>query len=353
MPSIDELNSLLQEAKTKLAAATDEAGLRQVEIEYLGRQDGKLTQLLRGLADVPLEQRKIIGQRANEVKSALMAFLASRRQALGSSNVPLVDLTQPGTVPSEGHRHLVTQAIEEIAEIFTRIGFQRSYHPEVDWEHYAFAALNMPENHPARDEWETFFIDTEPLGKLGRRVLTPHTSNGQVREMEQQKQPMRMVNIGTCYRRQIDVSHTPMFHQFEGLLIDEGVTMSNLIGTLDYFVKAFYGPERKIRVRPFHFQFTEPSIEIDVSCGVCHGTGLLRQGFGGQACRMCKQGWVELGGAGMVHPNVLKAGKIDPKKYSGFAFGWGVERCFLMKAGLEIPDIRMLYSNDLRFLQQF
>ena len=202
------------------------------------------------------------------------------------------------------------------------------------------------------------------LEKFPPPLPPPPPPTPQVREMEQQKLPIRMVNIGKCYRRQIDVSHVPMFYQFEGLLIDEGVTMSHLIGTLDYFVKAFYGPERKIRVRPFHFQFTEPSIEIDVSCGVCKGAALLRtssaevatnveQGYGGQGCRLCKQGWLELGGAGMVHPNVLKAGKIDPMKYSGFAFGWGVERCFMMKAGLEIPDIRMLYSNDLRFLQQF
>ena len=288
----------------------------------------------------------------------------------------MVDFSQPGVPPTVGHQHLVTRAIDEITEIFERIGFQRSVHPEVDWEHYVFASLNMPADHPARDEWETFFIDAEPLGKFGRRVLTPHTSNGQVREMERHKPPIRMINIGKCYRRQIDVSHVPMFYQFEGLMVDERVTMAHLIGTLHYFVKSFFGPERKMRIRPYHFQFTEPSIEVDVSCAVCGGTGLLRptstasfaevalataaeevtagkQGSGGQACRLCKSGWVELAGAGMVHPNVLKAGKVDPKKYSGFAFGFGVERCFLMKSGLQIPDIRLLYSNDLRFLQQF
>ncbi|MDO8560559.1 MAG: phenylalanine--tRNA ligase subunit alpha, partial [bacterium] len=275
--------------------------------------------------------------------------ISERRASLEQSGNDL-DVSQPGIVPRVGHRHLVSQAIDEITAIFERIGFQRSRYPEVDWEYYAFAALNMPADHPARDEWETFFVDAEPLGKWGRRVLTPHTSNGQVREMEQYRPPIRMVNIGKCYRRQIDVSHVPMFYQFEGLVVDEGITMAHLVGTLDYFAKAFFGPDRKIRIRPYHFQFTEPSIEIDINCAVCGGRGILADG---KVCRLCKQGWLELGGAGMVHPNVLKAGKVDPKIYSGFAFGWGVERCFLMKSGLQIPDIRMLYENDLRFLQQF
>src|SRR3989338_7701868 len=299
---LEQLQELRKVALGKIQSASDAAAVRQLEIDYLGRGDGRLTMLLRGLSQLPLEERKRAGQLANDIKDALESAISVKRDA-AVGPVGTLDFTQPGISPREGHRHLVSQAIEEIAEIFTRIGFQRSYHPEVDWEHYAFAALNMPENHPARDEWETFFIDTEPLGKLGRRVLTPHTSNGQVREMEQQKLPIRMVNIGKCYRRQIDVSHVPMFYQFEGLLIDEGVTMSHLIGTLDYFVKAFYGPERKIRVRPFHFQFTEPSIEIDVSCGVCKGAALLRtssaevatnveQGYGGQGCRLCKQRWL-------------------------------------------------------------
>jgi len=164
-----------------------------------------------------------------------------------------------------------------------------------------------------------------------------------VREMEKNNFPIRMINISKCYRRQADISHVPMFHQFEGLMIDRDVTIVHLKGTLDYFFKQFFGPERQARIRPFHFQFTEPSFEVDVSCGLCYGKG----------CKVCKEGWVEVGGAGMVHPNVLKAGGVDPKKYSGFAFGWGVERVYLMKAGLSIPDIRLLYSNDLRFLKQF
>jgi phenylalanyl-tRNA synthetase alpha chain len=207
----------------------------------------------------------------------------------------------------------------------------------------------MPANHPARDEWETFFIDYKD--KKGRRmVLTPHTSNGQVREMEKGKLPIRMINIAKCYRRQIDVSHTPMFHQFEGLYVDKNVSIGHLKGVLDYFVKQFFGPERKARIRPFHFQFTEPSFEVDVSCGICMGTGKLQNG---QPCRLCKSGWLELGGAGMVHPAVLKNGGVDTTKYNGFAFGWGVERTYMMKAGTRLDDIRLLYSNDVRFLEQF
>jgi phenylalanyl-tRNA synthetase alpha chain len=175
-------------------------------------------------------------------------------------------------------------------------------------------------------------------------ILTPHTSSGQVREMLRVKTPpIRMINIAKCYRRQSDVSHVPMFHQFEGLVVDENISIVNLKGTLDYFAQSFFGKERKTRLRPYHFQFTEPSFEVDVSCGICSGTG----------CKLCKAGWLELGGAGMVHPNVLKAGGINPNKFSGFAFGWGVERTYMMKGGIHIPDIRLLYSADLRFLTQF
>jgi phenylalanyl-tRNA synthetase alpha chain len=238
----------------------------------------------------------------------------------------------------------VTQAIEEISSVFESIGFVRARYPEVDWDLYAFEGLNMPKGHPARDEWETFFVDVPENSKNGKVVLTPHTSNGQVREMLRVKNPpIRMINIAKCYRRQSDVSHVPMFHQFEGLVVDTDISIVNLKGTLDYFARSFFGKERKTRLRPYHFQFTEPSFEIDISCGNCNGVG----------CKLCKAGWLELGGAGMVHPNVLKAGGIDSKKYSGFAFGWGVERTYMMKGGISIPDVRLLYSSDLRFLTQF
>ncbi|MBI4457432.1 phenylalanine--tRNA ligase subunit alpha, partial [Candidatus Uhrbacteria bacterium] len=286
----------------------------------------------------------------------IAAAVAARRKELdaaafadlGSSE--WIDVTLPGVRPPEGHLHLTNQAIREVTGIFEKIGFQRVRHPEVDGDWYAFESLNMPPDHPARDEWETFFVDSPAHAKLGRLVLTPHTSSGQVREMEKGRLPLRMIGISKCYRRQIDISHVPMFHQFEGLFIDRDVSVTHLKGVLDYFAREFFGPDRKTRLRPFHFRFTEPSFEVDVSCGICRGTGRLA---GGLKCRLCKEGWLELGGAGMVHPNVLKAGKIDPEKWSGFAFGWGVERTAMMKSGLKIDDIRDLYRNDLRFLQQF
>jgi phenylalanyl-tRNA synthetase alpha chain len=239
---------------------------------------------------------------------------------------------------------LVTQAIGEISRVFEGIGFERVRYPEVEWDWFAFEALNFPESHPARDDWETFFVDVPPSSKYGPMILTPHTSSGQIREMLRVKTPpIRMINIAKCYRRQSDVSHVQMFHQFEGLVVGEDISIVNLKGTLDYFAKSFFGAERITRLRPYHFQFTEPSFEVDISCGIC----------GGKGCKLCKAGWLELGGSGMVHPNVLKACGLDPTKYTGFAFGWGVERVLMMKSGINIPDVRLLYSPDLRFLTQF
>jgi len=273
----------------------------------------------------------------------------------------------PAEERTVGHMHPISQATEEISSIFEKIGFTRARYPEIDWDWYVFESLNMPPSHPARDEWETFFVDVpeevtevsydadnprkrHPSLVGGKMVLTTHTSNGQVREMERlKKPPIRMINIARCYRRQQDATHTQMFHQFEGLVVDEGINIQNLKGTLDYFAKEFYGEGTKSRIRPFHFQFTEPSFEVDFSCHICNGTGKKD----GEKCKFCKSGWHEVGGAGMVHPNVLKAGGIDPEKYTGFAFGWGVERTYTLKEGLNIDDIRLLYSGDLRFLKQF
>jgi phenylalanyl-tRNA synthetase alpha chain len=210
----------------------------------------------------------------------------------------------------------------------------------------------MPANHPARDEWETFFIDLPEDRLLGKIVLSTHTSNGQVREMERlnSSPPIRMINIARCYRRQADVTHVPMFHQFEGLVVDKGINIQHLKGTIDHFAKEFYGPTAKSRIRPYHFQFTEPSFEVDFSCTICDGTGTLKNG---DKCKFCKSGWHEVGGAGMVHPNVLKAGGIDPDVYTGFAFGWGIERTYTLRPGLHIDDIRSFYNGDLKFLEQF
>lgn len=337
-----QLKQLADAFASEAHKATSPDDVAKLEVKYLGRKAGKLTDVLRNLKNVPVVERKEIGPAANQLKLTIEEKIATLRASLAVGKDADLDLTVPGIRPPEGHLHLVTKAIREITDIFTRLGFYRVSYPEVDWDWYAFEALNMPPDHPARDEWETFFIDTKSVGPKGQRLLTPHSTSGTARELEQPP-PLRSINITKCYRRQIDASHVPMFHQFDGLLVDENVTIAELKGTLDYFVKQFFGPERRARIRPYHFQFTEPSFEVDVSCSICNTKG----------CKVCKSGWLELGGAGMVHPNVLKAGKIDPKKYSGFAFGWGVERSYLMKANLNIPDIRILYQNDLRFLQQF
>ena len=341
-----KLEQIKKEFQKEIEAVKSLADLEILDNKYLGRKSGALTSAMKELKSLAKEEIPKMGQLANEVKIFLTGEFEKTKKKLKSQDQisGSFDPTLPGTEQPIGHLHLVSQAIREISSIFEHIGFQRARYPEVEWDYYAFEALNMPISHPARDEWETFFIDQKPINKkLGQRILTPHTSSGQVREMEKGILPIRMMNISKTYRRQIDASHSPMFHQFEGLVIDKDINITHLKGTIEYFVKRFFGENREIRLRPHHFQFTEPSFEVDISCGVCLGKG----------CNLCKEGWLELGGAGMVHPNVLKAGKIDPKKYSGFAFGWGVERTCMMKAGLQLPDIRILYQNDLRFLQQF
>lgn len=339
----EDILSIKNQAIAQIMAAESSAELEQIRIDYFGR-NGKLTTLFKNIKNLSVEQKKQTGQVINEAKKSLEELLENQKKSFKENAREWFDSTVPGKKPEIGHTHLITKAIDEISQIFGRIGFERARYPEVEWDYFAFEALNMPKSHPARDEWETFFIDAPENIKYGKIVLTPHTSSGQVREMlKVGKPPIRMINIAKCYRRQSDISHVPMFHQFEGLVIDKNISIVNLKGTLDYFAKSFYGKDRVTRLRPYHFQFTEPSFEIDISCGVCKGKG----------CKVCKEGWLELGGAGMVHPNVLKAGKIDPKIYSGFAFGWGVERVLMMRDGLNIPDVRMLYSTDLRYLSQF
>ncbi len=350
----DALNGLKLAVDSALESAKTDMEVEAIEIKYLGRK-GELTAMLKNLTNVPAADRPVYGAMANGIKRQMETAISAKRRILSVvkmanlADTERVDVTEPGERPPEGHLHVTTQAINELTTIFEKIGFTRTRYPEVDWDWYAFEALNMPADHPARDEWETFFMDA-PGSKKGRMVLTPHTSNGQIHELEKGDLPIRMINIAKCYRRQIDATHIPMFHQIEGLYVDRNVSITHLRGVLDYFAKAFFGPDRVTRLRPFHFRFTEPSFEIDISCGVCGGTGINTER---QKCRVCKRGWVELGGAGMVHPNVFKACNVDPKKWSGLAFGWGVERTFMMKSGLQIDDIRTLYKNDLRFLKQF
>ncbi len=348
-----------QQAK-ELITSSDKSA-EELRILTLGPKSelGKLTKQIR---QVPESDRGNVGVVVNEVKQSIQHAIESREvtsKRINEASHSWFDVTAPGIRPPEGHLHIVSQAVSEITRIFEKIGFTRVRHPEVDWDWYAFESLNMPPHHPARDEWETFFIKnpnvrsqytsevnhvrTSGKSKKQQVVLTPHTSNGQVREMEKGKLPIRMINIAKCYRRQSDVSHVPMFHQFEGMYIDKGVAIGDLTGVFNFFVQNYFGPSRKVRLRPFHFQFTEPSVEIDINCGICLGKG----------CRLCKEGWLEMAGGGMVHPVVLKNGGIDPNVYSGFAFGWGVERAAMMKSGTKLDDIRLLYSNDVKFLQQF
>ncbi|MCH7641187.1 phenylalanine--tRNA ligase subunit alpha [Patescibacteria group bacterium] len=346
----EEIQNIKNEAIAQITEAKTASELEELRIGYVGRH-GKLSKLIKGIKSLGDDEKKQVGKIANEAKETIVKTIASQKNRLKVSVREWFDPTIPGEKHKRGHLHLVTQAIEEIASVFEKIGFTRMRYPEVEWDWFAFEGLNMPKMHPARDTLETFFVDARPHPKYGQMVLTPHTSSGQLREMKRVKTlpagkigpPIRMINIAKCYRRQSDVSHVPMFHQFEGLVIDKGIAITNLKGTLDYFARNYFGPDRKTRLRPYHFQFTEPSFEVDVTCDVCKGKG----------CRLCKGGWLELGGAGMVHPTVLKNGGIDAKKYTGFAFGWGVERVLMMKSGLEIPDLRILYSSDLRFLRQF
>ena len=364
--TIQELSNKCTEL---IAALQAEQADPELQARYFGKK-GSFTLLAKAIPELAPSDRKAAGQLLNQTKAELEQLLTEKTAGqAGSSEQPWVDVTMPGRAARVGHLHPVSRAMHEITGIFEKIGFTRVRYPEVDWDWYVFESLNMPPEHPARDEWETFFIDTpdttdqsvkydatqprlrHPSLIGGKMVLTTHTSNGQVREMErlEGKPPIRMINIARCYRRQQDATHTQMFHQFEGLVVDKGITIQHLKGTLDYFAEQFYGPGTKSRIRPFHFQFTEPSFEVDFSCHVCSGTGKV----GAEKCRFCKSGWHEVGGCGMVHPNVLKAGGIDPEVYTGFAFGWGIERTYSLKEGLSIDDIRLLYSGDMRFLEQF
>lgn len=342
----EKLLNLKNEALVLIGEAGSEKELEEIRVRFLGRK-GKVNQYLKEMVKLEAEEKGQTGQVANDVKQAIEAALRSAqgklKRSVGELKKEWLDVTAPGEKPPQGHLHLVTQAIREISAIFEKIGFVRVRYPEVEWDWYPFTGLNMPETHPAYDEWETFFVDAPTHPRYGKMVLIPHTSSGQLREMKRAKPPIRMINIAKCYRRQSDVSHAPMFHQFEGLAIDKNISIPHLKGTLGYFAQQYFGKKRKTRIRPFHFQFTEPSFEVDISCDLC----------GGQGCRFCKEGWLELGGAGMVHPTVLKNGGINERRYAGFAFGWGVERVLMMKSGLKIDDLRILYQNDLRFLKQF
>ena len=331
---------ILAQIKTELGQASTDAEIEDLRIKYLGRK-GQLNQYI---TQIPQDQLRSVGRQIKELKIQLEQIISvAQTRVLAQQSAAGFDPTVPGPFVPRGHLHLISQAIEEIEAIFFRLGFIRRRYQEVDYDWYAAEGLNIPPDHPARDDQETFYVSDKV-------VLTPHTSNGQLREMERVKTPpIKMINIGKTYRRQADVSHTPMFHQFEGLVIDKDINLTHLVGICTFFAQNYFGNDRRIRLRPHHFQFTEPSFEVDITCDLCDGTGTVS----GEKCRLCKSGWLELGGAGTVHPTVLNNGGIDPEKYRGIAFGWGVERVLMMKSGLKIDDLRELYTQDYRFLSQF
>ena len=319
----------------------DSVDTEQIKIKYLGKK-GELTAVLRGMGSLTPEERPIIGQLANEVRADIEAALNEKTKALQAKALEeklkseKLDVTMPGTPAPMGHRHPLTQVQRELENVFIGLGFSIAEGPEVELDYYNFQALNIPENHPARDTQDTFYITENVL-------LRTQTSPVQVRTMEHQKPPIRVISPGRVYRSDaLDATHSPLFHQLEGLVVDKGITMGDLKGTLEIFAKKMFGENTKIRFRPHHFPFTEPSAEVDVSCFVC----------GGKGCRLCKgEGWIEILGAGMVHPFVLSNCGIDPEVYSGFAFGLGLERITMAKYGID--DIRLFYENDERFLEQF
>ena len=335
----EKLMQIKAEALEALNAA--DADLEQLRIRYLGKK-GELTAVLRGMGALSAEERPVIGQLANEVRATIEQALSekasekSRREAAAKLEKETLDVTMPGKMPKLGHIHPLTRVQRELEDIFIGMGFSIAEGPEVEYDYYNFQALNIPENHPARDTQDTFYITDNIL-------LRSQTCPVQVRTREKIKPPIRIISPGRVYRSDaVDATHSPLFHQIEGLVVDKGITMGDLKGMLETFAKTLFGEQTRLRFRPHHFPFTEPSAEVDVSCFVC----------GGKGCRLCKgEGWIEILGAGMVHPYVLSNCGIDPEEYSGFAFGLGVERIVMTKYG--INDMRHLYENDERFLKQF
>ena len=335
----EEIIQIQQEALRAIKSAGTEAEISTLEQQFLGRKS-QLALLSQNFGQFRAEQRAEYGKLLNATKQVLIEAVALKKASL-SPAASTIDLSLPASTSPSGHLHLTTQTTEEIIRIFSHLGMSFVEAPEADYDWYAFESLNMGKDHPARDDWETFFVDLPDHPTNGKVVLRPHTTNFELHVMEEQQPPIRVITVGKTYRRQSDASHLPMFHQFEGLVVDKGLSLGDLIGTLEFFIHAYFGPEVRTRLRPYHFRFTEPSFEIDLSCSVCEGAG----------CKLCKEGWLELGGAGMTHPSVLRNGGLDPQAYSGFAWGWGVERCFMIRHG--IGDIRQVYDNDLRFLEQF
>ena len=354
-----DVQSLRTQFERELAAATREAELRAIRDRYLSRKGGLVSTLLKGLGGASPEERPRLGQAVNALKEDIERAIASRLDAVASQPRPrnAVDVTLPGRAPAVGHRHPLAILRERIESIFSRMGFLVIEGPELEDDYHNFEALNMPPEHPARDMQDTLYLASPMRSSAGNpaTLLRTHTSGMQIRYMETHQPPVRLIAPGRVYRRDnLDLTHTPMFTQVEGLVVGEHVTLADLKGTLDVFVKELFGQDRRVRFRPSFFPYTEPSAEVDISCAVCGGTGFVppKPGTGEGGCQMCKRtGWIEILGSGMVHPAVFEAVGYDSERYTGFAFGMGIERVALLKWGVE--DIRLFYENDLRFLEQF
>lgn len=353
MAIVDELAALRERTLSAIAEAVDTAALDEVRVAVLGKQ-GTLTGYLRSMGQVPKELRATVGKTVNEVRGVVEDALEARKKALSAAELEAaidaaaVDVTLPGRSQQIGTRHLINRITDEISEVFLGLGYTVAHGPEVETDYYNFEALNAPADHPSRSMQDTFYVrdlsgEASAVRGESKVLLRTQTSGVQVHVMEQQKPPIYIIAPGKVYRRDVaDPSHLPQFTQIEGLVVDKGITFGDLKGTLDYFCKQMFGPERKTRFRAHYFPFTEPSAEVDVSCGICHGEG----------CRFCKgTGWLEILGCGMVDPNVLSMSGVDPEEYSGFAFGMGVERIACLK--YNVPDLRMLLEGDMRFLRQF
>ena len=338
---LNALQNIKEQAAQALAQVSDPKALEELRVKYLGKK-GELTGILKQMGKLSAEERPKVGAFANEVRASIEALIEEKAAALKAAlqeqklKAERLDVTMPGKAAPMGKPHPLSKVLDEVGEIFLGMGFSIVEGPEVELDYYNFEALNIPKNHPARDTQDTFYITENVL-------LRTQTSPVQVRTMEKQKPPIRVIAPGRVYRSDaVDATHSPLFHQIEGLVVDKGVTMADLKGTLEMFTKRLYGEDSVVRFRPHHFPFTEPSAEMDVQCFSCHGEG----------CRLCKgEGWIELLGCGMVHPKVLSNCGIDPEEYSGFAFGIGLERLVMRR--YNIDDLRLFYENDLRFLDQF
>ena len=337
----EQLKAIREEAIKQIQDSGNLDKLNDVRVAFLGKK-GQLTAVLKGMKDVAQEERPVVGQLVNDTRASIEKALEETKKKLEEKareeqmKREVIDVTLPAKKINMGHRHPNNIALEEVERIFVGMGYEIMDGPEVEYDLYNFEKLNIPANHPAKDEQDTFYINKDI-------VLRTQTSPVQARVMEQGKLPIRMLSPGRVYRSdEVDATHSPSFHQIEGLVVDKGITFADLKGTLAEFAKELFGPETKTKFRPHHFPFTEPSAEMDVTCFKCGGTG----------CRFCKgSGWIEILGCGMVHPNVLKVGGIDTERYTGFAFGIGVERIAMLKYAVD--DIRLFYENDERFLKQF